>query len=120
MKHYTLIWLIILFGVGIFLGYEIGTKATFANYLDKVQEASKVVWKDGCEFVDITVGCECGTKLYFEAPYPSNLWPFAITCRECRTKYVMTREPVSLEVVGWIDYSNATPAQIKELMSGAI
>lgn len=42
----------------------------------------------------ITIGCECGGNLVCPISYQPEHWPLEITCINCETKYVVTREQV--------------------------
>ena len=47
------------------------------------------------EFVDVEFGCECGNTPAAEMPVGGvDIWPVAITCGICRTKYVITKIPM--------------------------
>lgn len=51
-------------------------------------------WASGPKglFHHITIGCECGNNLVCAISYQPEHWPLDITCIDCETRYITTRE----------------------------
>lgn len=53
-----------------------------------------VAWVSGPKGLPhhITIGCECGNYLTCYISYQPEHWPLDITCIDCETRYITTRE----------------------------
>lgn len=105
---FRLFMIINLFIFGWVCGHERGKKATFSDYLDRVQEANTTTWKEGYEVVEVTIVCECANILIAETPMDDEVWPLTYFCARCKMRYTMTKENRPPEINEWYkEYGHA-------------
>ena len=64
----------------------VGSATCLLVWSDDIEEAQRKRNRDYM-YVDFVAKCECGNDLWFEAPYPPDLWPLEVTCAVCNIKY---------------------------------
>ena len=102
------IFLIIgLFAGGIFLGHEIVNSPA-------LKKATTVIASIGghnrdYEFVDISVGCQCGNQIKADIPVDANSWPLIYFCARCKMRYTILKEDKPPQIYEWADYYGWRP-----------
>ena len=57
------------------------------------------------EYVDLSIGCECGNKLEAEVPTESDeLWPLVHFCARCKMRYMLVKESLPPKKGEWAKY----------------